>query len=93
MDLTRNSKRNFYQNYFRENNNNLIKVWQGIKEIINVKFKSNGSHLCVMENDNLITNPTDVSNSFKCYYTDIAENIINKREYVGDENVVKYLPN
>ena len=34
IELTGVSKNNFYQNYFTENNNNLRKVWQGIKEVI-----------------------------------------------------------
>ena len=41
LDLTKKSKPNFYQNYFNENNSNLRKVWQGIKEIINIKSKNN----------------------------------------------------
>ena len=39
----------FYQNYFNENNTNLRKVWQGIKEIINIKAKNNATPVCVME--------------------------------------------
>ena len=38
-----------YQNYFNENNTNLKRVWQGIKEIINIKAKNNSSPVCVME--------------------------------------------
>ena len=45
-----------------------------------------------MENDDLITNPTGVSNSFNKYYSNIAENILNKREYTGDGNFIKYMP-
>ena len=36
---TRESKKSFYQNYFAENNKNLRKVWEGIKQIISIKGK------------------------------------------------------
>ena len=45
-----------------------------------------------MENNDLVTDPTDVSNSFNKYYSSIAENIINKRNFVGDGNFMKYMP-
>ena len=48
LDLTKKSKQHFYQNYFNENNTNLRKVWQGIKEIINIKTKNNATPVCVM---------------------------------------------
>jgi exonuclease III len=92
LELTRISKRTFYQNYFRDNNNNLRKVWQGIKEIISIKTKSNANPVCVMEDDDLLTNPIGISNSFNKYYSNIAENILNKRAYDGDGNFIKYMP-
>ena len=79
--LTRKSKHNFYQNSFNKNNTNLRKVWQGIKEIINIKEKHNYSPVCVMENNDLVTDSTDVSNSFNKYCPSIAENILNNRNF------------
>ena len=48
--------------------------------------------LCVMENNDLVTDPTDVSNSFNKYYSSVAENILNKRNFVGDVNFMQYMP-
>ena len=45
-----------------------------------------------MENDDLVTDPTDFSNSFNKYYSNVAENILNKRDFVGDGNFMKYMP-
>ena len=45
-----------------------------------------------MENNDLVTDPTDVSNSFNKYYSSIAESILNKRNFVGDGNFMKYMP-
>ena len=44
-----------------------------------------------MENNDLVTDPTDVSNSFNKYYSGIAENILNNRKFVGDGNFMKYI--
>ena len=36
---TRESKKEFYRSYFTKNSNNLKKIWQGIKQVINIKSK------------------------------------------------------
>ena len=36
-NLTKKSKENYYKEYFQENKNNLIKVWQRIKDTILIK--------------------------------------------------------
>ena len=46
LDLTRKSQCNFYQNHFNENNTNVRKILQGIKEIIKIKAKNNVSPVC-----------------------------------------------
>ena len=38
--LTRKSKKQYYKYYFNTNDKNLKKIWNGIKEIINIKQKS-----------------------------------------------------
>ena len=48
--------------------------------------------MCVMENNDLVTDQTHVSNSFNKYYSSVAENILNKRNFVGDGNFMKYMP-
>ena len=39
VTLIRLSKKNYYQNYFKENLNNIKKTWNGIKQIINISNK------------------------------------------------------
>ena len=92
-NLLRDSKIHHYQNFFHENNKNLRKVWQGIKEIINIKNKSSDSPSCIIENGKLISDPFEVSNSFNSYYSSIAGNILERRKYTGDGNFLKYMPN
>ena len=71
-------------------------MWQGINEIINVKAKCNDIPSCISEKNNLITNPTDISNSFNTYFTNVAGNILKENEYRGDltkfPNYAKYVP-
>ena len=38
--ITRQSKANYYCEFFEENKKKLNKVWQGIKEIININKKT-----------------------------------------------------
>ena len=35
-ELIRLGRKTHYTNYFKENNNNLRKIWDGIKEIVNI---------------------------------------------------------
>ena len=72
------------------------KVWQGIKQIINVKSKQSDIPTSITVNNSLITNPTDISNSFNNYYSGIAENILKERKYEGYQdgygNFMTYMP-
>ena len=43
-NITKKSKENYYKQYFIDNQNNLISIWKGIKEIILIK-KTNKAHL------------------------------------------------
>ena len=91
--LTRQSEKQYYNNYFTTNKDNLQKVWKGIKEIINIKSKSHSHPNCIIDNDHTITDPTKIANSFNKYYSSIASNILKKRKYNGKEHFTKYLSN
>ena len=92
-DLIRKRKQNFYRDYFTENNNNLRKIWIGIKEIINVKSKNLNSINCISVENKLITNSKDIANSFNTYFSNIAENLLNERTYHGNKTFDEYLNN
>ena len=38
--ITRPSKANHYRNFFEENKKNMLKTWNGIKQVINIDKKS-----------------------------------------------------
>ena len=49
-ELVRLGKRTHYAHYFDENNNNLRKIWDGIKELVNIKPKNRESINCIVFN-------------------------------------------
>ena len=81
--LTRNSKTNYYHNYFSRNKENLRKTWQAIKEIINIKSKASIDITCISNGTEYITDPTLIANKFNKFYTSIAENILKKKSLEG----------
>ena len=92
-ELIRLSKLSFYKSYFSANSKNLRKVWQGIKSIINIKHKANDTPACIYnENGELITDPLLISKTFCDQYTNVAQNILNKRKFNGDGNFEKFMP-
>ena len=92
VELTKLSKNNFYKKYFSTNNNNLRKIWSGIKSIINIKSKNNSSPSCITDDGKIITDQKGIANAFAKTYSSVADEILNKRKYNGDGNYEKYLP-
>ena len=91
--LTRQGKKEYYHKYFTENKDNLKKIWIGIKEVINIKSKSTNKPSCIHENEQVLYNSKDIANSFNKYFSNIADDILNKRKYRGNTNYRKYLNN
>jgi hypothetical protein len=83
VNLTRRSKENYYKKYFEKNNNNLRMIWKGLKEIVNIKSKSDSSPNCIEEENGIITDPAIISNKFNDYFSDIASNILKERKFDG----------
>ena len=91
--LSRQSKKDYYNQYFTANTNNLQKIWKGIKEIINIKTKYYSHPTCIIENRKTRTNPKEIADTFNKYYTSVAEEILNKRKYEGNIQHTDYLKN
>ena len=91
--LTRKSKKEYYKNYFNTHNKNLKKIWNGIKEIINIKQKSSSSPSCLKDDDKILTDEKEIANHFNCYFSGIAENILQNRKYEGKHTYQEYLKN
>ena len=87
------SKKQYYEKFFTENSKNLKKVWQGIKEIINIKSKNYNIPNCLEINDELITDIPKISENFNNYFSNIAENILNSSKHKLGKTFDKYLVN
>ena len=73
--LTRLSKANYYCKYFEVNKKKLTKVWQGIKEIININKKASQKLQNINSDGKLITNHKNIANTFNNFYVDIPKQI------------------
>ena len=77
-EIIRISKKMYYEKYFTTNNNNLKKIWLGIKEIINVKSKNYDIPTCIQVDNHNIIDPSKICNSFNDYFSNIADDILKK---------------
>ena len=76
--ITKLSKANYYYQFFEENKRKLNKVWQGIKEIIDVSKKNTQKIQNMNNNGKLIANHKKIANTFNKFFCDIPKQIENK---------------
>lgn len=92
-ELIRKSKKSYYKNFFVEHKNNIPKVWQGIKELVNIKNKNFNSPTCIEINNTTTTNTKTICNNFNDYFANIADDILKQRKYEGTKHFTDYLNN
>ena len=85
------NKKIYFENFFIENCKYLKKVWQGIKEIIDIKSKNDNIPNCLEVNDELITDIPRISDNFNDYFSNIAENILKSSKHKIGKTFDKYL--
>ena len=71
------SKKDYYSKYFNQYSDNIKKVWQGIKGIINIKTKDQNSPNCIEVDKKLIT---ENNNEYNYYFSSVADNILKKNK-------------
>ena len=71
-------KDKYYQNFIKQNKNNLIKVWKTIKSLINFKPNKVSNLINLHINGKISSNPLEVANHFNKYFTTIASKIDKK---------------
>ena len=68
------SKQTYYDKYFERNWNNIKNTWKGIKSLISLKTVAPSvSTVLSLDNDDTITNPYDIANTFNNCFDSIAE--------------------
>ena len=93
LKLTRLSKAYHFNLFFTENKTNLLKVWKGIKSIIDTKpSKTKQSITTLRINDKTISNKKDIAETINKFFVDIPKKIESKikqskkdfKQYLGD---------
>ena len=63
--LLEQSKKPYYNNYFRNNINNIKNTWRGIRSIISLNTKESESSKIILKNKGeFLTDPNDTANQF-----------------------------
>ena len=75
VSLCRLSKSNFFHKFFSDNQNNIGKVWEGVKSLIYFRSSASPRTMCINVENNIVTDPLVVSDSFNNYFVSIADNI------------------
>ena len=68
------SKQTYYGKYFENNWNNIKNTWKGIESLISLKsVASTVPTVLSLDNDDTITNPYNIANTFNNYFASKAE--------------------
>ena len=62
--LIRQSKRDYYANFFEENKSYTKKTWEGIRNIVNISKKNRVVPVQIKYNNEIKTDKIDIAHSF-----------------------------
>ena len=68
LSKIKESKKQYYQNFFQRNSKNLRKTWDGIKSIVTLKSKSKTSPNSLFIDSNIIANKTSIAETFNNFF-------------------------
>ena len=69
------SKKEYYQNYFRKHSKNAKKTWDGIKSMVALKSKDKTTPNSLMVNGNVITNKNCIAEIFNNFFVNVGSNL------------------
>ena len=92
--LIRLSKNKFYSDFFIENQSNIKKTWEGIRNLLNVSKKKNSQISKITHNGTAQTNPEEMSNTMNSFFVNIGKSVEEKiprsnkpiTDYLGQPN-------
>ena len=82
-DKIKQSKRNYFENFFTKNANNIKDTWKGIKSIICIKSKKKNQANSVLIDNKLISEPKKVADTYNDYFSSIATELQNNIHHHG----------
>ena len=71
------SKKHYYAAYFEEHNNNIKKIWEGIRSIVNIKNSVNPKIAQLKINGKVIDKPKQIVNKLNDYFVNVGPNTEN----------------
>ena len=80
--LTRISSANYYQRFFQEHKQNMLKTWERIKAIINIRNISKKNVNCLNINDIEEKDSAILSDSFNKFFSKIVPTSKNYTDYL-----------
>ena len=82
--ITKESKRKYYDDYFRTNlNKNIKNTWKDIKSIISLKCKDSDIPKIIKDKDTFLSAPKDIANLFNKSFCSVAPNIQSKINFAN----------
>jgi flavodoxin len=76
--LIRTSKKQYYAKFFEENNSNVKKTWDGIRNLINVNKKSSTKIDKIFADSKWLTEGKDIANSVNKFFVNIGSTVEDK---------------
>ena len=70
--LLKQSKKNYYDEYFKDNINNTKNTWKGIRSIISIQKTSNNSPKIISLEDHTVTDPRTIAITFNNFFCSVA---------------------
>ena len=93
VTLIRKSRQNYFAKYFSENSKKIRETWKGIKNIIQMKNRTDSLPTCILNNKGIsISDPLEIANTFNLYFSSIGGDLQSKI-HSSHTNFSKYLKN
>ena len=78
MSKIKESKKQYYQNYFQRNSKNLKKTWDGIKSVVTLKSKAKTFPNSLFVDSDIIANKTSITETFNNFFVNVDSNLASK---------------
>ena len=90
-NLTKESKKSYFTNYFQNNLNGLKSTWKGIKNLISLKEFPNVASSNIFDNGRSLTELQEIATAFNKYFVNAATDIQSSIRY-SKNNFHDFLP-
>ena len=73
--LLKQSKKKYYDKYFKDNINNMKNTWEGIRSIISLQKTTNDSPTIISLEGHTVTDPRTIANTFNSFFCSVAAEV------------------